>query len=206
MKLLNDIAEIRTGYPFRQRPVRVASGGCALVQMGDLDSVTGWVKSGLEQVEVSGNWKKHELFVGDVLLASRGESNAAAQYAGDLRASNDDNTPDVPAVAAAHLLVIRLKPGCGVHPFFLAWFLNQPDTQAQLRAVRSGTNIPFLPIEQLRNLEIPVPSDDLQHHMVSLYQLSLEEERLAKQLQQKRRELMAGVFQCLLATADNRTK
>ena len=188
MKLLHDIAEIRTGYPFRERPVRVSSGGYGLVQMGDLDTVTGWVKENLEQVEVTANFESHRLRIGDVLLASRGERNDAAQFGGDFE-----------AVAAAHLLVIRLKPDCGVHPFFLAWFLNQPNTQSRLRAVRSGTNIPFLPVEALRLLEIPVPKNELQHHMVHLHQLSMEEERLVQQIQVKRRELMTGVMQCLLA-------
>lgn len=187
MKSLQEIAEIRTGFPFRERPSRVADGGCGLVQMGDLDTVTGWVSPNLERVELPSNWENHRLRVGDVLLASRGERNDAAQFDGDIE-----------AVAAANLLVIRLKPDCGVHPFFLAWFLNQPNTQARLRAVRSGTNIPFLPVEALRLLEIPVPSNELQHHMVHLHQLSVEEERLVQQIQEKRRELMTGVMQCLL--------
>ena len=188
MKSLQEFTEIRTGFPFRERPVRVASGGCGLVQMGDLDTVTGWVKPNLERVEPPSNWESHRLRVGDVLLASRGERNDAAQFSGD-----------VEAVAAAHLLVIRLKPDCGVHPFFLAWFLNRPKTQARLRVVRSGTNIPFLPVDTLRLFEIPVPSNELQHHMVHLHQLSLQEEKLVQQIQVRRRELMAGLMQCLLA-------
>ena len=192
MKLLQDIAEIRTGYPFRERPVRVSGNGCGLVQMGDLDTITGWIKADLERVDFPTGWENHRLRIGDVLLASRGERNDAAQFGGDFE-----------AVAAAHLLVIRLKPNCGMHPFFLTWFLNQSNTQGRLRAVRSGTNIPFLPIEGLKPLEIPVPSDELQHHMVRLHHLSLEEDRLVQQIQEKRRKLMTGVFQSLLTTAES---
>ncbi len=64
--------------------------------------------------------------------------------------------------------------------------------------MRVGSGIPFLPIAELERMEIPVPSPERQHHIVELYRLSQEEQRLMTQIQEKRRELMAGVFQCLL--------
>ena len=188
MKILKDIAEIRTGYPFRERPDRVNTDGVKMVQMRDIDGVTGWVGENLEQVENPPNWESHRLHGGDVLLTARGERNNAAQFTG-----NDNST-----VAAANLLVLRVKPESQVIPTYLAWYLNLPQTQARLRTSRAGSNIPFIPIEELERLPVRVPSIELQNHLVNLSQLNVEEQRLMTQIQEKRRELMAGVMQCLL--------
>jgi hypothetical protein len=199
MKLLKDIATIRTGYPFRERAERVENDGVAIVQMRDIDGATGWVKANLERVATPPNWEAHRLHVGDVLLAGRGERNHAAQYAGDPNASNDDDSAvDVLAVAASHLVVLRLKPTGQVIPPYLAWYLNLPQTQERLRASRAGSNIPFIPIDALERIQIHVPSIEMQNHLVNLHQLSVDEQRLMTQIQEKRRELMAGVMQCLL--------
>jgi hypothetical protein len=162
MKLLKDLADIRTGYPFRERPVRVATGGVQMVQMRDIDRATGWVKENLEQVETPPNWEAHRLHVGDVLLAGRGERNYAAQYAGDPNLSNDDDAGEVPAVAASHLVVLRVKPTGDVIAPYLAWYLNLPQTQERLRASRAGSNISFIPIEALERIPIhDQPNDSL---------------------------------------------
>lgn len=187
MKLLKDIADIRSGFPFRERPERVNAGGVLMVQMRDIDGATGWVKENLEQVEIPPNWESHRLHVGDVLLTARGARNNAAQFASGEK-----------TLAASHLLVLRLKPTGQVIPPYLAWYLNLPQTQEQLRTFRAGSGIPFLPIESLEQLRIRVPNIEMQNHLVNLHQLCVDEQRLMTQIQDKRRELMAGVFQCLL--------
>lgn len=188
MKSLKHIADVRTGYPFRERPERVNTGGVQIVQMRDIDGATAWVGENLEQVKAPPNWETHRLHVGDVLLTTRGERNNAALFSGI-------NTK---TVAAANLLVLRVKTPDQVIPPYLAWYLNLPHTQERLRASRAGSNIPFIPIEELERLPIHVPSIAIQNHVVNLLQLSVEEQQLMTQIQEKRRELMAGVLQSLL--------
>jgi len=188
MRLLKDIADVRSGFAFRERPERAAAHGIRLVQMRDLDSVTGWVQEeALESIEPPPNWEKHQLRLHDVVLAARGEKNQAAQFGG--------NTEAIPA---SNLLVLRLKPPLVVLPYFLVWYLNLPPTQARLRQMRTGSNIPFIPIESLKRLAVPVLSDDMQQHISGLNELFQTEQRLMTQLLEKKKELMAGVFQCLL--------
>lgn len=187
MELLKELAEIRSGYPFRGRPERYPPGGICLVQMSDLKPDQPWVPEALERIEPPVNWQKHALRVHDVLLAVRGQRNNAAMYHGQQD-----------AVAAANLAVLKLKGE--VLPHYLTWYLNLPQTQEQLRALRVGTNIPFLPIEALGQIKIPVPSIDRQHQIVVFYKLWQEEQRLMSKALDKRRELMAGVMQCLLTS------
>lgn len=185
MKLLKDLADIRSGYPFRDRPDRSSVGGIAMVQMSDIKADQPWVAETLEQIEPPDNWEKHALRAHDVLLTVRGHRNNAAIYQGENA-----------AVAAANLAVLKFKGDA--LPQYLTWCLNLPQTQEQLRALRTGSNIPFLPIEALGQMKIPVPSMDRQQHIVELYKLWHEEQQLMTQVLNKRRELMAGVFQCLL--------
>ena len=191
---LRNLVEIRTGYPFRERAERAAADGVGLVQMRDIDGATGWVKRELDHVQPPANWQSHRLWVGDVVLAGRGERNFAAQFA------NDED-----AVAASHLLVLSVKGGALIPPF-LAFFLNLPQTQERLRALRSGSNIPFIPIDALGQMKIPVPSIEMQNHLVNLMQLSEQEQQLMAQIQQKRRELMTAVYALLLERNETTTR
>jgi len=201
MKLLKDLVDIRTGYPFRGRPERAATAGIRLVQMRDVQPDQPWVSAELERVEAPANWEKHRLRMTDIVMTSRGERNNAAEFSSDPKISNDDDdAPDeLPAVAASQMLVLRpRRVGDTLLPAYLVWYLNRPETQAQLKSMRTGSNIPFLPVEALKSLEVPLPSYQMQQHITHLHQLSMDEQRLMTQIQDKRRELMAGVFQCLL--------
>lgn len=181
--------EIRSGYAFRSRPQRADEGGIKLVQMRDLDSATGWVQEmNLESIEAPANWDKHRLGIHDVLLAARGQNNYAAQFGGNSV-----------AIPASNLLVLRLKPDCwDVHPFFLVLYLNLPGTQAQLGLMQTGSNIPFVPIDALKELVIPVLSNEQQQKFARLNELHQQEQRLMTEIQEKKKQLMAGVFQRLL--------
>lgn len=201
MTLLKDLVDIRTGYPFRERPERPTTVGIRLVQMRDIQPGKRWVNSALEVVEAPANWEKHQLRMTDIVMTSRGDRNNAAEFSCDPNISNDDDdaAEELPAVAASQMLVLRpIGVGDTLLPAYLVWYLNRPETQAQLKSMRTGSNIPFLPVEALKSLAVPLPSYEMQQHITHLHQLSMDEQRLMTQIQDKRRELMAGVFQCLL--------
>ena len=96
MRKLGEIAEIRTGYPFRGKIERAERGGCRLVQMGDVRAELGEVGNRLGHVEAPANWEKHVLNYADVLFVGRGTRNEAATFVG--------RTGDV--IAAPHLFVL----------------------------------------------------------------------------------------------------
>src|SRR2546427_8251099 len=114
MKSLKDIAAIRSGFPFRERPVRVRTGGCRLVQMRDVNAGSGVIGGDLETVKEPANWQNQRLQSGDILFAARGQKHSAAIFAFEM--------PN--AIATSTLLVLR--PKGGVYPFYLVWYLNLP--------------------------------------------------------------------------------
>lgn len=179
MKRLGELAEIRMGYPFRGRVERVESGGCLLVQMGDVRADSLEVAPHLAHVEAPANWEKHVLNPGDVLLVARGLRNDAAMFVGEA----------LKVIAAPHLFVLRANSSVA-RAEYLTWLLNQSATQTKIRSIRAGTDIPFVPLEALSLLRVPLPSLELQSRLASIRRLSRQEQELLEQISERRRLLI----------------
>ena len=178
MLRLSEVAELRSGYPFRNRVETMAEGGCRLVQMKDVDVLGGLRQDDFARIEPPPNYQSHVLHHGDVLMAGRGTRNHAVTF---LAEPGD-------TIAAANLFVLRPK-GAAL-PAYLAWFLNLPATQARLRAIRAGSSVPFIPLNELGELVVPVPDLELQNLIVEIYNLSLQEEELLARIRTQRRTLV----------------
>jgi hypothetical protein len=175
---LSEVAELRSGYPFRNRIEPVAEGSCRLVQMKDLDVLVGLREDQFARIEPPSNYQSHVLHNGDVLMAGRGACNHAVTFVAE-----PGNT-----IAAANLFVLR--PRRSALPDYLAWFLNLPATQTRLRAMRAGSSVPFVRLNELRELDVPLPDLELQKRIVEIYKLSLQEEELLARIQTQRRTLV----------------
>ncbi len=119
------------------------------------------------------------LNAGDVLFAAKGTKNFAAVYEG--------NNP--PAVASTSFFVIRMTDQ-NVVPEFLAWFLNHPQTQSQLKGKAKGTAIPSITKSVLANLELVIPALDKQKRIVRLAQLLVQEIDLRERILFQRKQLI----------------
>ncbi len=170
MRRLADIAEIRTGFPFRGRVEPVPDGTLAVVQMKDVDELAGLNPEGcLRIADEPKRYDKHLLDVGDVLLQSRGNKFPAVVLDKPLH-----------GVAALGLMVIRPSPV--IVPEYLSWILNHPRTRQALRATARGTYIPFLSRADIEELRLPVPAIGIQHQIVAIDLLQRQEQRLVADL------------------------
>ena len=183
IRKLGEVAEIRTGYPFRGRIERGGNGNCRLVQMGDVRASASDVSNVATRVAVPEGPGKHRLHYGDVLFVGRGSRNDAATFVGQ---GGD-------AIAASHLFVLRTQDRV-VSPDYLTWFLNLPKTQEQIRSMRRGSAVPFVPMAVLARLQVPLPSIEIQRQIAGIERLSLQEQRLLEQIQERRRALINGVL------------
>lgn len=116
--------------------------------------------------------QKHLLLPGDILFAAKGTKNFAAVY--------EKHNP--PAVASTSFFVIRLSSS-EVLPEYLAWFLNNPNTQIALKAQAMGTSIPSISKSVLEQLEIPIPSIEKQKSVVSISKLLIQEKAIQVKLE-----------------------
>ena len=79
-------------------------------------------------------------------------------------------------------------------PEFLTWFLNLPRTQARIRSLQSGSSVPFVPVEALESIDVPVPSLEMQKKIVEIQRLRAQEERLLGEIMSRRRALLDGTL------------
>jgi hypothetical protein len=166
---LADIADVRTGFPFRKAVQPVQGGTLAVVQMKDIDESAGLNLAELLLIEDDPKrYEQHLLKVGDVLLQSRGSKFPAAVV-----------DKSVHGIAALGLMVIRPH---AIVPEYLKWVLNQPRTREALRGAAQGTYVPFLSRPNVEDTAIPVPAVDIQRRIVEIDRLRGQERRLASQL------------------------
>ena len=177
---LADVADVRTGFPFRGKVMGDPTGNLAVVQMKDI-SDAGHLETGgcllIKEVSAHG---RHLLQQGDVLLQSRGAKFPAGVV-----------DAEVHGIAALGLHVLR--PRERLLPEYLAWVMNHPTTREALRGMARGSYIPFLSKADLADLKIPVPPIKTQHQIVEVARLEREATRLSAQLQNLRDEYSAAI-------------
>ena len=116
--------------------------------------------------------EKHLLKDGDVLFAAKGTKNFAAVF----------ENHNEPSVASTSFFVIRSTDN-KVLPQYLAWFLNNHNTQTLLKGQAIGTSIPSISKQVLENLEIAVPSIETQKAILKITKLRNKEKSLKQKIE-----------------------
>ena len=146
---LKDVVEIQIGYQHRDkgRPI-TRLGHPPDHQIKDLDleerfksavierggSVPYVWPDNLYQVTPAGDAERYLVSQGDVLFLSRGQRTCAVPILQTL-----ENT-----VASYYFFILR-PDADRVEPEYLAWFINQPTTQACLERLQRGSHIKIIP-------------------------------------------------------------
>ena len=200
VKKLGEIANIRTGYTFRDKVEEVSNAGNAHVaQITEVRAFWEETNSSLlypRQLPKI-HWQgKEKMFVypGSVLLPARGSKG------GYFRASCliPDEEEQLPVVVSSQFLVMTPKES--VLPEFLCWSLNRPALQYWLSegAGSQGTSIVMLNMKTVKELTIEVPSLETQKKILHLNRLWESEGQLTNALLKNRETMVNGMFQKLL--------
>lgn len=173
---LANVADVRTGFPFRKAVEAAPNGALAVVQMKDIDDLAGLNLDACVLIEDDPKrYEQHMLKVGDVILQSRGYKFPAAVV-----------DKPVHGIAALGLMVIRPHT---ITPEYMKWVLNQPRTREALRGSARGTYVPFLSRTAVEDLQIPVPTVETQRRIIEIYRLRIEEQRLASKVSELNNQL-----------------
>lgn len=197
---LGDIAEIRTGFTFREKVEEVSDEGNAHVaQIKDVRSA--WEETNSIMLQANQlpliHWEgKNKALIGSgvVLLPSRGSKGgyfrASCLVASQLSA--------LPVVVSSQFLVITPKQG--ILPEFICWSLNRPEMQYRLSkgAGSQGTSLVMLSVNAAKALELSIPTLEIQQKIVRLNQLWEKEQQLTYALLNNREMMLQGIFQHLL--------
>jgi restriction endonuclease S subunit len=184
-KRLRDIANIRVGYQFRGRITPDPSGTVRLIQTKDIDSYQKVCTEDLVPLRLD-RPPSNLLQQGEVLFLARGLRQYAAVVKEPL-----ENT-----IAAGYFFILRVISD-KVRPEYLAWCINQPEFQEALRPLVRGTNIPLVSKADFQDLQIQLPPIAVQDKIVKLNDLLEQENRVLKDLQEKRATLIHALRQQL---------
>ena len=116
--------------------------------------------------------EKHLLQEGDLLFAAKGLNNFAVVY----------HTYIGKAVASSSFIIIRLTDK-SITADYLAWFISHNKKVKLLHQQQLGTTIPSISMKQLAELEIDIPSLEMQETIVKVQRLREKEKMLTQQLQ-----------------------
>ena len=185
------IAQIQGGYPFRGPIDEVADGKALVAQMKDVAPMRGVRWAGAVRTELQGRKGPDWLQAGDILFVPRGSHFFAASI----------DAPPGPAVCGPHLFHIRVRPGAGVLPEFLAWQINQAPAQRQLHAAAEGSSQLSIRKGEIEALRIAVPPLKQQQRIVALATLAARERQLLQLLIQNREQELTALASTLAHAA-----
>lgn len=178
------IGRVRSGIAFREAIRHIEGAPIGVVQAGDIGA-DGLINPA-ELLRVSAIPMQGELPTlasGEVLLQSRGQTyraGAVPPHEGRM-------------VATASILVIT--PGPSIRPDYLAYYLNDPITQAELRTRATGATIANLKRSALEELEVLVPSLEDQEKIVALGEVLRQQSRIEARLTELRRTQLRALLE-----------
>lgn len=184
---LGQIADIRTGYTIREGINKISPGDRFLVQMSDFEALNLGVVDKVKTTNMkvrSSDWLLQEK---DLLVKARGTNFTPAVVQKMFHG----------AIFTHPLLRIRIDREFAV-PEFIAWLLSRPNVQAQLQRLTAGTLMQMLKLEDLKALELYLPSLDRQKKVQELVQLMNQEQKILDHLTTKRKQLMSYSIEKLL--------
>ena len=203
---LSELAEIVIGYQHRERVLDAEHGSHQMIQARDVVFETvpeigfsGWrVKTeNLDRVTPKGDATRYRLSPGDVLFVSRGVANIAIPM---VHPYVEPFPEDWDTIIPAYLYYILHPKTDIVTGEYLAWFINQPPTQAAVSKQLRGSLLKLLPKAEFEALAISVPPLEMQERIVQLERLRAQEESLLKRLIATRQHLIQQT--CLRAISE----
>lgn len=180
---LKNLASVQMGHSFRTRLEPDPDGNISVIQMKDLTEDNQLNDQELVQIHMQDLKEHHRVKTNDLAFRSRGQINTAALIE---QALSD-------AVIAAPLLRIRVESK-SVMPAYLCWFINQPPSQAALHSKATGSAVRMIGKPVIEDLEVVVPSLDVQQKIIEIYQLSINEQKLMDALTKKKQTLTEAVL------------
>ena len=186
-----ELFHLQGGYPFRGSIEESADGDALAVQMKDVDPEHGVNWPDVMRTTLTGRKHPDWLKANDILVVSKG----ARFYAVCL------NEPPHPAVCSPHFFHLRVKSLTAVTPAFIAWQINQPPFQRQLKQAAEGTSQLSIRRPVLEALTLSIPSLADQHRIVALAELARQERQTLNQLIRNREQQLNALADSLFQVA-----
>ena len=187
--LLNNIAQISAGHPFRGKIPENSGSSIYAVQMKDVFVDSGIHWNTCTRTAIASKTRPDWLKPGDILFAARGSHNYAVLV--------DQTALEIHAIAAPHFYIVRCKSKY-ILPDYLAWLLNQEHCQLYFQREAEGTHTKSIRRSKLEATPIIIPSLKKQHIIIQLAEKLKEQQQLIQQLTHNNYKLMKVITTNLL--------
>lgn len=177
---LSEIVNITTGYSFRSKIKNNPDGDVKVIQMGNVDPVSGIDWEGLSHIsDFDPRSDRYFLQKGNLIMISKGNHLNAHLISVDM-----DNV-----IPVNSFLILRCQTS-DVLPEYLEWFLNSTKVQHYLTTVAAGTGIPNLSRSALQDLDVFVPPYSNQKLVADIDELKRREVKLHCEIASKKENLI----------------
>ena len=180
---LNKIAKIQSGYISRGKIKSNEDGTHFLMQARDVDAhhLT-YRRDSLIRFNPAMSRDDWILNAGDILFMARGARNFSVML------------QEIPGnlLAAACFFIMRVKRK-HVMPAYLCWYLNQaPAERYLLHHSGRGVHMPVVRRSTLEEIDIPMPTVEIQNKIVEMNTLMKNEQELIEKLAEKRKAMITS--------------
>lgn len=174
-KRISHIAEIKSGYLFKESLKSDKEGNVGVIQLKDVNDRGVLNSRELQRINSDKISSENFLVLGDVLFKAKTNHPVAAVVKEQLPST----------IATAHYFIISVKKA-DVLPGYLAWYLNQRPAQIYFDRNAGGTRIQVINKQLLGELEIVVPDLRTQAKIAKIYELHQREQNLVDAIKEKK--------------------
>lgn len=186
MSQIGTIASIRMGATLRGRDATrpTPTGSCNFLRIGDISQDGELLPKDLIRIEPNESIND-DLFLrsGDVLFPNRGTRTTALAYRLDLPRT----------LVGAQFFLLRPNPEL-VLPEYLAWFLRTEESARYFDGLRKGSYVQIIQRSDLADMEMPIPSLNVQQKIVEASNLALRERIIEERLASLRWKLSRNLL------------
>jgi len=184
---VSQIGQVINGYTFREAIETDKKGDVFVLQAKDIIQGKDIVNSkNLTPISFKGTRTASFLQKNDILVVSRGAN--AGSFRATIFSGNDDNI-----IASSSVLILRIKKK-EVLPEYIATYLNSPEGQNKILQVVSGSYIQAISRIKFEELEVPMPSLQIQQSLNGLNRNIKQQELIYERGKELKQEIINTII------------
>lgn len=182
---LSDIADIRSGHPFRGSIEPDINGDVHVVQVRNTKATGEIVQDEVITTTLTSKKQPDWLKTGDILFVAKGAKHYSALV------------EDLPkqTVCSPHFFLVRIKPALKdlVTPEFICWQLNQLPAQRYFQTTAEGSLYLSVRRQILEYVPITMLPIDKQRQLTAMHRCAVKEQKVLQQLIENRQQQLDAI-------------
>jgi hypothetical protein len=182
---LGDIADIRSGHPFRGSIEPDVNGDVHVVQVRNTKATGEIIQDEVIKTTLTSKKQPHWLKSGDILFVAKGAKHYSALV---------EELPKQ-TVCSPHFFLVRIKPALKglVTPEFICWQLNQLPAQRYFQTTAEGSLYLSVRRQILEYVPITMLPIEKQRQLTAMHRCAVKEQRALQQLIDNRQKQLEAI-------------